>query len=115
MHWSNAVEDGPYRMFAVAADGKTFRWQKPVPIEVQSLVLAGDVLFAAGPQVSAKPVAGYVTADAKTVLLAMSAKDGKELMRLPLSSRPVFDGMATAYQQLYIALKNGQIVCLGKP
>ncbi len=115
VHWSNAVEDGPYRMFAVAPDGKTFRWQKSVPIQVHALVMAGDTLFVAGPRVSAQPVAGHVEPDAETLLLAISAKDGKLLMQRSLGSRPVFDGLAAANRQLYIALKNGQIVCLGTP
>jgi hypothetical protein len=31
-----------------------------------------------------------------------------------LGSDPVFDGVAAAYGNLFISLKNGKIVCLGE-
>ncbi|MFB0552578.1 MAG: PQQ-binding-like beta-propeller repeat protein [Phycisphaerae bacterium] len=45
------------------------------------------------------------------LLLAMSASDGKKLAEYKLDSPPVFDGMAAANNRLYLATKNGKIMC----
>ena len=46
-------------------------------------------------------------------LLAISASDGSELARYPISAPPVFDGMAAAGGQLLLSLENGQLLCMG--
>jgi len=46
------------------------------------------------------------------LLLAVSASDGKKLAEYKLDSPPVFDGMAAANNQLYLATENGKILCL---
>ena len=103
VHWSNQLQDKPYRLFAVdASDGATL-WESRLPIRARALVLAGDVLFVAGP----------VEGDGETLLIAVSAEDGRELARYRLQSSPVFDGMAAAYGRLYISYENGSVACWG--
>jgi hypothetical protein len=43
----------------------------------------------------------------------MKAGDGSLLSEQVLPARPVFDGMAAANGRLYLALQDGQILCLG--
>ena len=43
-----------------------------------------------------------------------SAADGSKIARWELAATPVFDGMAAANGKLYIALRNGEVVCLKK-
>ncbi|MBM3499266.1 MAG: methyltransferase domain-containing protein, partial [Armatimonadetes bacterium] len=51
LHWSNQLEDGPYRLFAVKRDeASTVLWERPVPLHVRAMVLAGETLFVAGPR-----------------------------------------------------------------
>ncbi|MHC4496628.1 MAG: hypothetical protein ACYSYM_12495, partial [Planctomycetota bacterium] len=47
------------------------------------------------------------------LLQVVSATDGGKLAELSLESAPVWDGMAAAYGQVYLSLKNGKIMCLG--
>ena len=48
------------------------------------------------------------------MLLAFSAREGKELARTKLDSPPVFDGMAAANGRLYISTMDGQLLCLAE-
>ncbi len=49
VHWSNQLEDGPYRLFARETAGAKDAWSIRPPIRVRAMVLAGETLFAAGP------------------------------------------------------------------
>jgi len=90
--WSNEFLDGPYRLFA---GGK---WETPVPVSVRALVLAGDLICAAG--------------DGKVLLV--SKDDGKVLTETAVGGTPVFDGMAAANGRLFLSMEDGTIVCLGQ-
>ncbi|MBN1418605.1 MAG: PQQ-binding-like beta-propeller repeat protein [Planctomycetes bacterium] len=104
VHWSNQLEDGPYRLFAAKTEDATTRWATPLPIRVRAMVLAGDLVFAAGP---ADEEGG------EALLVAVSARDGAVRARHRLDAAPVFDGMAAAEGRLYISLEDGRLVCLG--
>ncbi|NOZ23317.1 MAG: PQQ-binding-like beta-propeller repeat protein, partial [Planctomycetes bacterium] len=122
--WSNQLHDRPYRLFAVNRDAKQKQtggkkrrragrppelWAKSLPIHARAMVLAGKVLFVAGPEVDARTGGQGEGA----MLLAVSPDDGKELARYPLDSAPVWDGMAAANGRLYLSLHNGRLVCYG--
>ncbi|MHC4984330.1 MAG: outer membrane protein assembly factor BamB family protein, partial [Planctomycetota bacterium] len=112
VHWSNMLQDGPYRIFAVGRDGGTKHWEKAVPIQVRAMVLADKVLFVAG--LLAEEIDGPDGPDKSrgAVLMAISTADGAELARCPLECPPVFDGMAAAYGRLYVSMRNGSLLCL---
>ena len=109
IHWSNELEDKPYRLFARKRDAKKPHWSKPVPIVVRAMILAGDVIFAAG----ANPADSKQSAGAQ--LVAFAAADGAKAARHALPARPVFNGMAAADGQLFLALEDGRVVCMGAP
>ncbi len=46
------------------------------------------------------------------LLWAVSTKNGARLAQYKLDSQPVFDGMAAADGRLYIAQKNGKVICM---
>ena len=77
-----------------------------------SLILAGDVLFGAGWKDSEKIFAKDPYSKNDSVLEVISTADGKTLRQYPLEAEPVFDGMAAAYGRLYMAMKNGKILCM---
>jgi len=106
LHWSNALQDGAYRLFAVKQGEATEAWEKAVAIQVRAMVLADKVLFVAGPQESDEKQGA--------LLMAISASDGTELAQYRLDSSPVFDGMAAAYGRLYVSMNDGSLLCLGK-
>ncbi len=114
VHWSNHLQDGPYRLFAVGRQGGSKKWDAGLPIRARALVLAGDVLFAAG--LPAEVVERPEGPGEQQVgqLLVVSAVDGRQLASYPLDSEPVFDGMAAAQGKLYLAMADGSVVCFGK-
>ena len=97
----------------------------------RAMVLAGKTLFVAGPPdvVDEKDAWGRflepntrakldeqvaALAGQKGALLwAVSADDGKKLAEFKLDSPPVFDGMVAANGRLYLAMKDGNILCFG--
>ena len=104
LDWSNQLQDGPYRLFAVSHTDRKTRWTKSVPVSVRAMVLAGKVLF----------VAGSRQGQDGGVLTAFVARDGKKLAEYKLHAPPVWDGMAAAGGRLYVAMTNGKVLCMGK-
>jgi outer membrane protein assembly factor BamB len=90
-----------------------YNWQRPVPVLVRAMALAGGTLFIAGPRAGDEN-RGLVDlrADRPGLLMAISAADGKTIAELELASTPVFDGMA-APGRLYLSTVGGEVVCLG--
>jgi len=109
-------------------------WSQDVPLHAYGLVLAGDILFMAGPPKvdtsrtrevlktlatddydlpSILKDATETFAGAKGGLLcAVSKRDGAKLMEMKLRSIPVFDGLTAANARLYISMKDGAVVCM---
>ena len=114
VHWSNQLQDGPYRMFCVSKDQGTALWQKPLEIQVRSMVLADKVLFVAGPVVGMNDQLEEGAGKEKAVILALSASDGTELAKYELDAAPIFDGMAVAHGRLYISMVDGSLACMAK-
>jgi len=102
----------------------TFGWSKPVPLLVWAMVLADKTLFMAGPtapndgrkglQASPPTLAAAFSGKSGPVLWAVSAADGTKLAEVKLDALPVFDGMASAGGRLYLSLRDGQLICMGK-
>jgi len=114
VHWSNQLEDGAYRLFAVPPGESKPAWTKTVPIAVRAMVLAGRTLLLAGPDAKAVSSPDGPAEGSGATLIVVSADDGSELGRCRLEAPPVFDGMAAAGGRLLVALENGRVVCLGE-
>ena len=112
IHWSNQLQDGAYRLFALSSDDGKEQWTKRVSIQVRAMVLADKVLFVAGPPVETGDVAKERNKDSGALLIAISASDGTELARYRLDSSPIFDGIAAANGRLYLSMENGQVLCM---
>jgi len=81
-------------------------------MHVRAMVLAGDILFAAGVGPAPGRAAEQPRASPTPLLLAISTADGSELARSPLAAAPVLDGMAAAGGELLLALENGRLLCM---
>jgi len=112
IHWSNQLQDGAYRLFALNSDDGKEQWTKHVPIQVRAMLLADKVLFAAGPLQDSGNGSRGSNEYKGALLIAFSASDGSELARYRLDSSPVFDGMAAADGRLYLSLENGKVCCM---
>jgi hypothetical protein len=108
-----------------------FNWREASPpLHVRAMVLASRTLFLAGPPDLVNEEAVYLSPDDPelqervrhqqaalegemgSVLWAVSADDGSRLAEYRLDSLPVFDGMAASEGQLYLAMKDGSVLCL---
>jgi len=78
------------------------------------MLLAGDVLFVAGPPAGTSAGPWDRGEGQPALLLAVSVSDGSGLAENQLDGTPVFDGMAASAGRLYTSLENGRIVCLEK-
>jgi hypothetical protein len=113
VHWSNHLQDGPYRLFAVGRGDGATAWSTSLSIRVRAMILAGQTLFVAGVPTDAM-FKSFDSNDAECGrLLAISSVDGTQLADYPLDGTPVFDGIAAANGHLYVPLEEGRIVCLG--
>jgi outer membrane protein assembly factor BamB len=115
LHWSNRLQDGPYRLFALGRGERKPQWAKPAAVRVRAMVLAGKVLFVAGPPAGAGAGPEGGEAGPTALLVGVSAADGAELARYRLGAAPVFDGMAAAGGRLYLAMADGTLACWASP
>jgi outer membrane protein assembly factor BamB len=94
-------------------------WRLQIPITGKAMAMAGDVLFVAGEPMKFDDPSyeNYVSAyngELGGRLLAVSATDGRKLAEYELDAAPVWDSIAIANGQLYIALEDGTVQCLGQ-
>lgn len=107
------------------------KWSGDVPVQVNSLVLTGNALLAAGPpdvvdeQASVKSLGLPETAKKLArqeaalrgseggLLVAVSPTSGEKLGAYKLDSMPRFDGMIAAGERLYLSTVDGKVLCLG--
>jgi len=94
-------------------------WSTEEMIQPRAMVLAGKQLLLAGwldgmavKLKSGRPKNPSNPDPHKSVLQVYSVDDGKRTSQYKLEADPVFDGAAAAYGQLFIALKNGKLVCM---
>jgi hypothetical protein len=100
-------------------------------LQARAMVLAGGVLFVAGPpdvldeeaalrspydpdtREKLEAQAAALTGKMGGRLLAASAEDGRCLAAYELGCMPTFDGMAAAGGRLYLTTIDGKVLCLG--
>ena len=103
------------RLFARELDNSKDKWSKIIPLRVRGMVLTGDKLLVAGsPDLSPEddPIAA-LKGEKGCHLVIVSAETGDKLADYTLESVPVFDGMIAAKDRIYLAMRNGNILCLG--
>jgi len=90
------------------------RWEQRVPVLARAMVVAGDMLFVAGPPdiLESDDPAAALKGKKGGILLAVSTADGQIAANCKLESPPVFDGLAAAGGRLYMATMNGRVLCL---
>ena len=107
-------------------------WTKEIPLFVRAMVMADDKLFIAGPadiideneirkrlgtgetqKRLRKQVEAYAGKKG-AMLWVVSASDGQKRAELDLDELPVFDGMAAAYERLYMTTVEGNVLFMEK-
>ena len=128
---SSVADRGVRKSFPLSArSAVSFNWlDEEPPLHVQAMVLANKKLFIAGPPdvvdeeeafkrpnnpgIQAQLTEQNAALEGRKggLLLVVSASDGKKVAEYKLESIPVWDGMAAANSRLYLATKNGRILC----
>ena len=94
-----------------------YDWSQNDPdLYVNSIVLTDKLLYVAGPPA----IRNETTVEALEKwqgkrggrLWCLATRNGKKVSELPLPSPSVYEGMAVAYGKLYVALKDGSVLCL---
>jgi outer membrane protein assembly factor BamB len=101
-------------------------WSRDDSLIVRAMALGGNRLAISGPpdlgkkapnlltfQNSAEALAGF-EGQRGVYLRIIGADDGGKIAEIKLPAMPVFDGLAAAGGRLYVSLRNGTVVCLGK-
>ena len=106
-------------------------WSADIPVQVTSMVLTPNALFAAGPpDVADEERSAKTLADPRTqkrlaeqsaafdgrrgaLLVAVSPGDGKKLAAYRLDAMPRFDGLIAANGRLFLVTVDGNVLCLG--
>ncbi len=91
-----------------------FAWSTDVKPEVRAMVLAGDLLFVAGPEGETHTSLSAFRGEEGILLQAVSTSDGQPQSTMRLESLPVLDGLAVAQGRLYLASRNGTITCFAE-
>ncbi len=105
-----------------------YRWTKRIPLLGTGLVATKKAVFVAGPPDVIKVAGNSGNAALKLlnpeetvaawqgknggILYAASTTDGEKLAQYELPAPTVFDGLAAANGRLYLALKDGSLVCM---
>ncbi len=109
-HGGRGVEKGSGYQRAQPA-----KWQKMVPLRIRAMLLAGDRLFTAGMPDVVDPDDPLAALEGRkgARLAVFSAKDGSRLASYELTSLPAFDGLSAAAGRLYLATRDGKLLCFG--
>ena len=107
------------------------RWSGAVPLQVRGMVLTPGLLFTAGPPDVVDEAKAFHRLGRPTVqkalarqsaalkgregaiLYAAGVRDGRRVTAYQLASPPVWDGLAAAHGQLFLAALDGTVSCLG--
>jgi outer membrane protein assembly factor BamB len=90
-------------------------WSRRIRVRINAMVITENLLFVAGPPdvVDPEDPLGAFEGRKGGILAAIKRSNGEKLWEYELPSPPVFDGLVSAGDQLYMALEDGCIVCLG--
>ena len=107
-----------YDNFSVEVDkgagftrGTPPEWEEYVPVRIEAMAVAGDVLLAAGTPDVFDPddPLGALEGRHGGVLLVIDAQTGKQRAEIPLREAPRFDGMSVAGQRMYLISREGTL------
>jgi outer membrane protein assembly factor BamB len=102
-----------YRQLGLRGEASIgFRWWQLIPTQAWAMLQAGDVLFVAGPEQDALGSQDALAGQSEAILLAVSTVDGHLHTSTPLPSPPVWDGMAATDGRLFLATRDGRVLCL---
>jgi hypothetical protein len=105
-----------YTLFSTQRPNHKERWSKQIPVRVTAMLLAGPTLFVAGTPDTVNPDDPWSAIEGRAggLLWAISAADGSRLASYDLDSPPRFDGLAAGEGCLFVACRDGTLLCLAE-
>jgi hypothetical protein len=90
-------------------------WTVVLPFQPRAMVMAGERLFVAGWPEAADANDPFAAVEGRKggLMWVFAKNDGRKLAEITLDSPPVFDGLIAAYGRLYLATRDGKVMCLG--
>ena len=91
-------------------------WHHWLPVRVQAMVLAGNMIYVCGPPDKLKegdPMASF-EGRMGSELWVLDAANGKIVETHTLAEAPAFDGLIAAGGRLLMTTKDGSVICMGK-
>ncbi|HID06567.1 MAG TPA: hypothetical protein EYP10_05400, partial [Armatimonadetes bacterium] len=91
-------------------------WSKSIPVRVKAMVACGKLLWIAGAPDVINPRDPFAAFEGRAgaVLWAFSTESGERVAEYKLHTPPVFNGISAAHGRLYIATRDGRLVCMGR-
>lgn len=104
-----------YLLYAVDKQSGKQTWAERINVRIRTMVVAGELLFTAGPPdvVDPKDPLGAFEARKGGWLNVFDTATGKKLAEYKLASPPVFSGAAAANSRLFITSENGSLSAFG--
>jgi outer membrane protein assembly factor BamB len=104
-----------YLLFASDKETGKQTWARRIQIRIRAMVMTENLLFVAGPPdiVDPEDPLGAFEGRKGGVLAAIDRSNGKSVWEKALGAPPVFDGLASAADRLYVTLQDGCITCFG--
>ncbi|MHC4741384.1 MAG: outer membrane protein assembly factor BamB family protein [Planctomycetota bacterium] len=93
-----------------------FKWNIDLPTRPRAMLRAGELLLIGGMprDIDQTDLSAAYKGRKGGLLWAFSTADGAKRREYKLKSPPVWDGMAAAYNKLYIATADGMLMCMGE-
>jgi len=106
-------EKNAYSYLGYRAGKPQFNWQVRIPVRGQAMLLTPNALLAAGLPDETSEKDPYAALEGRKggKLLIIDGKTGKIRSQTPLDSPPVWDGLTMASKRIFLAQKNGTLVC----
>jgi len=104
-----------YLLFACDKANGRQTWAGRIHVRINAMVVTENLLFVAGPPdvVDPNDPLGAFEGRKGGILAAVDRSDGKKVWEYTLDAPPVYDGLAAASGRLYVAMRNGCVVCFG--
>jgi hypothetical protein len=110
------VETGGFLLRKDDASGKLAWDIRSFPVGPSAMVVTENKLLVAGFTDKIAPRDPWASIEGRenAVLWILSKHDGAKLAECQLGTLPVWNGMAVANEKVFLTLKNGQLICMGR-
>lgn len=114
-NFTPAKNEALLKAFDKTKNSSTPLWTQAMPIRTTAIIVGPNKLYLAGIRDSIGTVAPWAHFDGNmgAELLICSKIDGTVEQQIALPAEPIFDGMASANEKLFISCKDGTLVCMG--